>query len=97
MAGAEPSQATSWEMERNFEETYLSSTNGPDAERSEHTSGSEQKQRSPSKFVDHEAHSQCNSKVDDLQNTVDFELLLLLCDSDSIQDISDVVRHKTVA
>lgn len=72
-------------------------TDGPGTKRDQHTTSGDEEERSAAEFVDHETHPESHSEVHNLENAVDLKLFLGFGNSNSFQDIANVVRDKTIA
>ena len=68
----------------------------PDGEHGAHTGGRDEEECSSTGLVDDQSTNNGGSVVVDLQDTVDEELLALTGDSDTVEDLGEVVRDETV-
>jgi len=75
----------------------LSSADSPGTESTEHASSSEQEQWATSEFINEEAHSQGSDEVDDVQNTIDLQLELLVGDTGLSKDVAHIIGDESVS
>lgn len=74
----------------------LRGTNSPDNKRNKHTGSRSQEERSSTELIDRESEADSDTPIPDRERTVDLELDVRVGDTNSVHDLSEVVRNKTV-
>lgn len=78
--------------------TVYGRTRRPDAERHQHTTGSDQKQFSSSEFVDKQDREQhSNQEIVYLEPSIKESLVVGICHANTLEDIVEVIRYQSIA